>query len=231
MPPLAGKGKGKMSRDPRHQSRSRNTTPSSVLSGGTGPSPVIPPSATYLDPEANKVMAPDILYAEVVERLSSNATVPDPRYLERLVTQLRALGEHAEARVLSCDAALRELVIRRRDVAEAQREQERIEREAEQRRARLKKEAEEEEDDIRAKAGKLKKRKDRSAAREEQENRPLTHGAHGLARQDGLEIKSEGKVFTYAMYRTKKFPLSIVSITFQTFHRFWSYPSVPIKIC
>lgn len=201
MPPLAAKGKGK-GRDPR-QSRSRNTTPSSVLSGGTGP--VIPPSAIYLESDTNKVMAaPEISYTDVVDRLGSNATVPDPRYLERLVSQLKALGEHAEARVLACDAALRELVIRRREIAEAQREQDRIEREAEQRRARLKKEAEDDEDDIRSsKAGKIKKRKERSTGREEHESRPLTHGAHGVARQDGLEIKSEGTLQIFALQSTK----------------------------
>lgn len=197
MPPLAGKGKGK-ARDPR-QSRSRNTTPSSVLSGGTGPTTLS--SASYLELDSSKLMAaPEIPYTDVVDRLGSNATVPDPRYLERLVGQLKQLVEHAEARALACDAALRELVTRRREVAEAQREQGRIEREAEQRKARVKKEAEEDEEDIRVtKAGKLKKRKDRSAGREEQEARPLTHGAHAVARQDGLEIKSEGVLRFFAL--------------------------------
>ena len=50
----------------------------------------------------------------------------------------------------------------------------------------LKKEAEEEDDEIRGrKGGKVKKKKERSIAREE---RPLARGAHGLARQDGLDL-------------------------------------------
>lgn len=51
-------------------------------------------------------------------------------------------------------------------------------------RARVSKEAEEEERG--RKASKMKKRKDTSITREQ---RPLTHGAHGLAPQDGSNLR------------------------------------------
>ena len=196
MPPMGSKGKGK-ARDARG-SRSRNTTPSSVLSAPT--SSTVP---AYLDSDATKQHpAPEIQYAEVYERLSSSTPAPDPRYLEKLVDQLRALGKYADERVTVCDTALRELVSRRQAVVHEQREQQQREREAEERRARLKKEAEDEEDGVRvAKANKVKKRKpDRNNAHDDQDSRPLTHGAHGLARQDGLEIKQEGNVILPTSY-------------------------------
>jgi hypothetical protein len=59
------------------------------------------------------------------------------------------------------------------------------ERRDEERKERLKRDAADEEERGRNKANKVKKRKDASRAREE---RPLTHGAHGLAPQDGSNL-------------------------------------------
>ncbi|KAL9116113.1 MAG: hypothetical protein Q9227_000482 [Pyrenula ochraceoflavens] len=191
MPPIGGKGKGK-AKDARG-SRSRNTTPSSVLSGPGAPaSSSVPP---YLETDANKQYhAPDIPFNDVYERLSSGANNPNPQYLEKLVEQLRSLGKYAEERVNACDTALRALVSRRQEALHDQREQQRIEREQEEHRQRMK-EAEEDEEEIRgAKLNKLKKRKqERESAQEEQEARPPAHGAREVARQDKLEIKTEGE--------------------------------------
>lgn len=54
-------------------------------------------------------------------------------------------------------------------------------------RSRLKRETEE--DDEIHRGGKLKKRKERASTKED---RPLNHGAHEVARQDGAETKIEG---------------------------------------
>lgn len=95
---------------------------------------------------------------------------------------LRALSRLAEARSEAFGEGMRELVARRKDRAEEERrEAEELARELEER-ERLRKAAEEE-DNIRARKGAaLKKKNERSSKPEE---RPLTHGAHGLARQDG----------------------------------------------
>jgi transcriptional adapter 3 len=73
---------------------------------------------------------------------------------------------------------------------EEQREREKAEREMEEVREKMKRDVEDEDDEIRGrKSGKVKKRKDRSSVRDE---RPLVHGAHGLVKQDGLDVLMEG---------------------------------------
>ncbi|KAL9103554.1 MAG: hypothetical protein Q9187_008995, partial [Circinaria calcarea] len=82
---------------------------------------------------------------------------------------------------------MRELSVRRKEREAEERDREKANREAEERESR-KRAAEDEEESRARKGGKLKKRKDRSSIREE---RPLTHGAHGVARQDGLDLTSK----------------------------------------
>lgn len=59
---------------------------------------------------------------------------------------------------------------------------------------RLKKEAADEEERGRNKANKIKKKKDVSTAREE---RPLAHGAHGVAPQDGSQLGAFSCLFNF----------------------------------
>ena len=192
MPGPATKGKTKGRSDPR-RSRSRNTTPSSVLSSGTAP--LAPAATAYLEVDTAKLLVPHSpSYNDVLDKLGGGANSLEPKQFDLLLESLKNLSSLAEARSLACDAAMRELVNKRKEVAEEQREVERMEREADQRRARAKKGIDEDEDHERGrKAGKVKKRKERSAVREEAEDRPLAHGAHGLAKQDGSDIKAEGK--------------------------------------
>ena len=183
---LANKSKGK-AREHR-RSRSRNTTPSSALSTSTvaGASFV----TGYLDNDVSRLFVPStVQYADLLEKLGGGGQIPEPKSLEFLVEQLKALGHLAEARGDACNAGMRELSQKRKEILEEQREREQVDRDVEDR-LRTKREAEDEEDESRAlKGGKLKKRKERV-----KEERPLSHGAHGIARQDGMDGKVDGKL-------------------------------------
>ncbi|KAL2001683.1 hypothetical protein VTN02DRAFT_1404 [Thermoascus thermophilus] len=173
--PIANKGKGK-GREVR-QSRSRNTTPSSGLSASTATGVSSVPG--YLDSDVSQLLVPStVQYSDILERFGGGL-IPDSKSLEVLAEQLKTLSQLAEARGDACNAGMRELSQRRKEVVEDQREQELLEEE----RVKMKREAEDEEEGGRAlKGGKLKKRKERGTVKEE---RPLTHGAHEVTRQDG----------------------------------------------
>ena len=190
MPTLANKGKNK-GRDGREarRSRSRNTTPSSVLSG-----PLASPSSTttaYLGIDVSKLVVPShVSYADLLERHGGGGGIPDVDNLKKLADELTKLGNLAATRGQACDMAMRELSQRRKELLEEQQEKEKAEREAEEVREKMRREADDDDDDIRGrKAVKIKKRKERSSVREE---RPPAHGSHGVARQDGLDVPMEG---------------------------------------
>ncbi|KAJ5788617.1 Histone acetyltransferases subunit 3 [Penicillium paradoxum] len=173
--PAAYKGKGK-GRDAR-QSRSRNTTPSSASA------PAIPslPVQSYLENDVTKhIDQASLQYSDVLDLVSAQS-IPDSKTLETLVEHLKSLSDMADNRGEVCNAGMREMSQKRKEV-----EDQELDREV-QNRAKLKRETEED-DDIH-KGGKLKKRKERASAKEE---RPLNHGAHEVARQDGAETKVEG---------------------------------------
>ncbi|MCJ1418100.1 Transcriptional regulator [Xylographa parallela] len=176
MPPLGGKGKkGKEGR----QSRSRNTTPSSVASASAS---VMSAHTAYLDIAISNFTIPNnVLYDDILERHGGSGGIPDPQHLETLANELKTLSQLAEARQNACDGGMRKLSERRKERIEEERVLDQANREAEEK-ASLKRAAEDEELDRERKGEKTKKRKERSTIREE---RPLTHGAHGIARQDG----------------------------------------------
>ncbi|KAJ5400866.1 hypothetical protein N7465_011355 [Penicillium sp. CMV-2018d] len=174
MPP-AYKGKGK-GRDAR-QSRSRNTTPSS------GSAPAIPalPIQSYLENDVTKhIDLASVQYSDVLDLVSAQ-NIPDSKTLETLVEHLKGLSDMADLRGEVCNAGMREMSQKRKEV-----EDQELDREVRDR-SKLKRETEED-DDIH-KGGKLKKRKERPSGKED---RPLNHGAHEVARQDGAETKVEG---------------------------------------
>jgi transcriptional adapter 3 len=178
MPPVATKGKAK-GRDAR-RSRSRNTTPSSVISAGTAP--LVQSLTPYLNIDTSKLHAPSHpQYGDILDRLDTKSGVPEPKHLETLVEQLRQLSEAAEARAQVCDAAMRQLADKRKAIADEEREQERIDRELELRKAKAKRDTEERSDGAGSRRGaKHKKRKERSEEK-------LAHVS------DGVEVKVEGK--------------------------------------
>lgn len=183
--PSANKGKGK-GRDSR-QSRSRNTTPSSSLSAG--PTSVPPPS-NYLENDPSGLLVPmNVQYAEMLDRVGAGP-IPDSKSLESLMEHLKSLSQLAEARGDACNAGMRELAEKRKEIAE---EREKIEHE-DCEGPMMKREAEYEDEPIHSsKGGKAKKRKERDG----KEDRPLDHGAHEVARQDGAEIKVEGGMLKF----------------------------------
>ncbi len=185
MPPAGGKGKGK-GRDAR-RSRSRNTTPSSVVSAGASIGSV---NTAYLDIPVTTLMVPtNITYDDILERHGGGGGIPDPKHLETLAADLKTLSMLAETRGRACYKGMTELTMRRKERLENDREKERAKREAEEK-EKMRKEAEEADNRVGKKGSKPKKSKDRAAVREE---RPLTHGAHGVARQDGMDTQMTGK--------------------------------------
>lgn len=193
---MANKSKGK-ARDSR-QSRSRNTTPSSGLSAstttatstGTATAATTTTAAAaaaaatapgYLDPEFSRLFAGvTVQYSDLLEQSGGGGNIPDIKTLELISENLKTLSQLADTRGDICNAGMRELSQRKKEVIEDQREQE-IERDVEER-IKMKREADDDDETVRAlKATKLKKRKERPP----KEDRPLAVGAHEVARQDG----------------------------------------------
>jgi transcriptional adapter 3 len=170
--PVASKGRGK-GREVR-RSRSRNTTPSSGLSTSTAI------ASGYLDNDLSKLFLPsEVDYAEILDQLGGGGTIPESKTLELLTGHLKTLSKLADDRGDLCNAGMRELSLRRKEVLEDQRELDHDEG-----RVKVKGEVDEDDDSGRAmKGGKLKKRKERVS----KDERPLAVGAHELSRLDGGE--------------------------------------------
>ena len=186
MPPLSTKGKAK-AKDGR-QSRSRNTTPSSVVSGPVSTGQV--PCTAYLEiPKASLNVLTSTSYDDILEKYKAGV-LPDAQQIIALATDVRSLADAAATRGTACDGGMRELSARRREKMEEERAQEQAVREAEEKEIQKRIAAEEAEMKAKMSKPKKKQQKERSRVREE---RPLTHGAHGVARQDGLAAPSSGK--------------------------------------
>lgn len=185
MPPALVKSKPK-GREGR-QSLSRNSTPSSSISA-----PFAPSHTAFLDIPIGNLMVPtNITYDDILERHGGGGGIPDPCHLTIMAKDLKQLGDLASARSDTCNVGMRMLSEKRKEALEEERhtEQEvaRL-REAEQRET-LKRAAEDEGDIRGRKELKAKKKRERSRVRDE---RPLNHGARGLARQDGLDLPLKG---------------------------------------
>ncbi|KAE9368472.1 hypothetical protein N431DRAFT_414901 [Stipitochalara longipes BDJ] len=162
------KGTGKKGRDVR-QSRSRNTTPSLVSAGAQGEAGY----TAYLELPIAQFRTAD----DITEHYGS--AIPSSKDLEALLDRLKRLVEVVEIRGVVCDKGMRMLAQTRKDrLEEIETERQDAERKV--------RDAAEEEERGRNKANKVKKRKELSSTREE---RPLTHGAHGLAPQDGSNLE------------------------------------------
>ena len=172
MPPLASKSKGK-SKDGR-RSRSRNTTPSSVISAITTslPSHTVP----YIDYDLSKITAPQ--KPQYGDNNEIKAGMSDPKLLNDLIDQLRQLAENAELRSRACDAAMREMSGKRKERELDDREHTAREA-AEHRRAKKRIDTEEPDDTVASKSKvKVKKRKERAAVVDD---------------HDSVKVKTEGK--------------------------------------
>ena len=200
MPPAITKSKSK-GREGR-RSRSRNTTPSSSVSAPL--SSATPSHTAYLDLPLSNLMVPtNISYDSVLDRHGGGGNIPDPSHLEIISKDLKTLAQLATARGDANTKGIRDLSERRKQIIEDEREREREQAriQAEEEQKSLKQEADEEEEEERERSlsiSKKKKEKETSIAREE---RPPNHGAHGLARQDGLDLPLEGMLLYLRMTR------------------------------
>lgn len=204
MPPAIKNGKSKGREG--MQSRSRNTTPSSIASA---PLASTPSNTSCLDiPIPNLMVPTNISYDDILDRHGGSGGIPDPSHLTMMVKDLKQLCDLADARCQTCVEGIQLIEERRRAINEKELERER-EREQTSRtkeieeRESLQREVEDDDNSRGRKASKVKKRKDPSSVREE---RPLNHGAHGLARQDGLELPLKG---TSRIHSSKSFRCSL----------------------
>lgn len=232
MPPLPGKTKAK-GRDQGRSSHSRNTTPSSNISAPI--SIVAATNTAYLDLLiANLAIPKDISYDDILERHGGGGGIPDPKHLEAMADNLKTLSQRAEARGQTCDAAMRELVARQKEI---KLEEERVKEKAIRDKAAqdaaekesLRKAAEEEEGaksrkESSKKALKLKKKKEQSM----KEERPLAQGAHAVAKQDGSGLPSKGMDSNISFVRVTIYSCSTIPSFFFSYesHR-WSRLSRP----
>lgn len=109
MPPLgsASKSKNKHAKEARH-SRSRNTTPSSVLSATAAPTGTTPSTTPFLQLDTSKLLvASQPNYAEILDRLETKPANLDPKQLQDVIEQLKQLSDSAEKRIDSCEKAIR----------------------------------------------------------------------------------------------------------------------------
>lgn len=168
MPSLGSASKSKNKHKDARHSRSRNTTPSSVLSANTVPA--APPTTPFLQLDTAKLLvAPQPSYAEILDRLETRPSNLEPKQLQDIIDQLKQLSDAAEKRVDSCEKAIRVIHDQLKDLDSEHKERE---RQAEQaRRHKAKKE-----DASSQKNLKAKKRKDREVT--------------------DVEIKREGKHFS-----------------------------------
>ncbi|RDL42390.1 Uncharacterized protein BP5553_02369 [Venustampulla echinocandica] len=179
MPPLPSqKGTGKKGRDAR-QSRSRNSTPNLV---GIGTAVSAVPQAESGETALLELSRATFPTSDDISEHVGPA-IPSSKDLEALSEKLQRLVASIEIRGATCDRGMRMLAQMRKDRLE----EIETERRDEERKERLKRDAadEEERERGRHKSHKLKKRKDVSTGAEE---RPLTHGAHNLAPQDGTHL-------------------------------------------
>ena len=185
MPPYAGaKSKGGKARDGR-RSRSRNTTPSSVISAPAVSGPATTP---FLELDTSKLLVttPSV-YSDILEKLENKTTSLDTKQFQDIISQLNSLGDGAEKRSDLCSAAMRTL---HEQYAELEAEQKEQERQAEQaRKVKARQEARAAEVMASQKnTGKQKKRKDRGDF-------------------DGVEIKREGQPLVFIIIIRKGHPV------------------------
>jgi transcriptional adapter 3 len=167
MPPLGSASKSKNKNRDGRRSRSRNTTPSSVLSAGTAP--VGPSNTPLLDLDAVKFLVTNKpSYADIIEQLETQGARLESSALYSLIDRLKHLSDAAEKRTEECEKAIRVIHELKKEASSTADQQERDRQADQARRSKARKvEA--------SKNTKAKKRKDR----------PET--------LDSVEIKKEGK--------------------------------------
>lgn len=173
MPPLSSATKSKNKNRDARGSRSRNTTPSSVIS--TGGAPVSAPSVTpFLELDTSRLLVADQpQYADILDRLETKPANLESRHLQDIIDQLKQLSDSAEKRVESCEKAIRVIHDQLKELESEHKERE---RQDQARKAKVRKEEMSSQKNVKA-----KKRKERPGSVE------------------NIEIKREGKCFLVAV--------------------------------
>ena len=220
MPPLSNKSKSKNKEG--RQSRSRNTTPSSVVSVSVStPVNTEKTNTSYLNVPIASLLVPNhVSYDMILEEHGGTGGIPDPKHLDALLTNLQMLGTLAGKRSQISEHGIRCVATKKKDLLEEEREREQAAREAEERENLNRAIAAEEEASKARKGAKVKKKKDRSSVKED---RPLTHGAHGVAKQDGSSLPSNSKcMFTSKLHISELFKAQYASLCSGRCIRFWA---------
>lgn len=153
MPPLGSANKSKNKQKDARHSRSRNTTPSSVLSASVPGS--APSSTPFLQLDTSKLLvAAQPSYAEILDRLETKPANLEPRLLQDVIEQIKQLNDSAEKRIDSCEKAIRIIHDQLKDLDSEHKERERQVEQARRIKARK-------EEANSSKSNKAKKRKDR----------------------------------------------------------------------
>lgn len=175
MAPQAAKKNNNKGAPRERRSRSRNTTPVSTNTD-ISVTPTATGESAYLHTSLSSLLVPPNISIEaLIEKSSSNtAQPPSAASLNALHDGiLQQVLSHVKARGEVCDRSMRELARKRKERIEAEREREEQERLEEERRKR----------EVKKVVPKKRERED-----DEDETRPPTVGAHGLARQDGVDV-------------------------------------------
>ncbi len=151
-----------------------------------------PTKTAFLDiPISDLAIPANVKYEDILERHGGNGGIPDPKHLETIAENLKMLAKLAQSRTKYNDMGMRALAAKRKEALEQEREREMEAREQELK--ELARRQAEEEEAAREKKNEKSKKKERSRVREEKpQDRPLNHGAHGLARQDGSNLPVKG---------------------------------------
>ncbi|ORY15764.1 histone acetyltransferases subunit 3-domain-containing protein [Clohesyomyces aquaticus] len=174
MPSLSSKGKSKNPSRPSAAPRSRNTTPLPPSNVRASVEPASSSTAYFRTNMAALSKDCDVSLEELLDRGGSVSQIPSVASLNGMrETIQRKVLEHVRIRGEVSDRVLRELQKSRsqRTAHDRERERERAaDKEAEDRKHKLKK---------------------ISRKREPDELRPLAVGAHGVARQDGIDVHKD----------------------------------------
>ncbi|KAI9712413.1 MAG: Transcriptional regulator [Bogoriella megaspora] len=169
MPPVGGKAKSKGSSREGRQSRSRNTTPISNNGNGVTASTENGTTAYLHTPLSHLLVPPNVSLEDIMGSGNGGSAIPTATDLNNMADRIKKeVINHIKLRSDACDKGMRQLAEKRKE--RAQMERERASREDEERRHKEKK---------------LIKKTEKG------EDRPLAVGAHGVARQDGIDVHKE----------------------------------------
>lgn len=174
--PQGSKSRGSKQQNRDRRSHSRNTTPLSSGTETSSAAPTVTGETAYLRTLLSSLLVPQNASIEALidkHSLGSN-NPPSAAALNTIHDGIQSsVLAHVNTRGQACDGAMRQLARKRKERVEFEREREERERMDEDRKRR----------DAKKVVGKKRDREEM-----EDEGRPPAVGAHGLARQDGVDV-------------------------------------------